>query len=176
MNSQTYQRQIRLAESSDQHLHFAAAYPTRLHADELWQSVCTALGQLGGTDSRILPRRKGPPQGLEPLFKQEFDFDPSAKADEVEGSVPQALLMMNNPIINQRIQARGTNLLARILRSYADDDAALRIVYLRTLARAPTEHESQKCKDFIAEAKNRGEAYEDILWALLNSAEFQTKR
>src|SRR5213078_2688264 len=47
-NSETYQRQIRLGESSDQHLHFAAAYPTRLRADALWQSLVGVLGNLAG--------------------------------------------------------------------------------------------------------------------------------
>jgi len=114
--------------------------------------------------------------GLEGLVKQEFDFDPSLKADEVEGSIPQALLLMNNPTINQRIQATGTNLLARILKAYPQDDDALRMVYLRTLARKPTDKEMAKCRDFLKKAGNRNEAFEDILWALLNSTEFQTKR
>ena len=48
MNSQTYQRQIRLGDSADQHLHFAAAYPTRLRADALWDSLVNVLGRLGG--------------------------------------------------------------------------------------------------------------------------------
>jgi hypothetical protein len=33
LNTETYQRQIRLGESTGDHLHFAAAYPTRLRAD-----------------------------------------------------------------------------------------------------------------------------------------------
>ena len=47
MTSQTYQRQIRLGDSADQHLHFAAAYPTRLRADALWDSLIGVLGGLG---------------------------------------------------------------------------------------------------------------------------------
>ena len=31
------------------------------------------------------------------------EFDPSLRPDEVKGSIPQALLMMNNPALNQRI-------------------------------------------------------------------------
>jgi hypothetical protein len=179
LNSETYQRQIRLGDSTSEHLHFAAAYPTRLRADALWESLTTVLGTMtpAGGPQRPAAGPFGPRAfGLEGLFKEEFDFDPSSKADEVESSIPQALLMMNNPIINQRIQARGTNLLARILTAYPDDDEALRMVYLRSLARKPTDREADRCRAHIKKAGSRAEAFEDILWALINSTEFQTKR
>jgi hypothetical protein len=178
MTSQTYQRQIRLGDSTDQHLHFAAAYPTRLRADALWDSLVGVLGNLGPPQQA--PRRPMGPfagiGGLEGQFKEEFRFDPSLKADEIESSVPQALLMMNNPAINNRIQARGTNLLGRILTAYPQNDEALRMVYLRTLARKPTDKEIDRCREYIQKVDNRAEAFEDILWSLLNSTEFQTKR
>src|SRR5204863_3811966 len=103
LNTQTYQRQLRPGEAGEGHLHFAAACPTRLPADALWDSLVGVLGNLGGP----VNARPGPlaaalavRPGLEGAFRQEFDFDPSLKRDEVEGSVPQALLMMNNPAIN----------------------------------------------------------------------------
>jgi hypothetical protein len=176
MNSQAYQRQIRLNESSDQHLRFAAAYPTRLRPDALWQSVVNVLGKFERPAPRGPRGQFNQQLGFEGAFKQEFDFDPSVKADDVEGSISQALLMMNNPLLNQRIKAHGTNLLGRILTAYPTDDEALRMVYLRTLARKPTDREMDKCRDYIAKAGHRTEAFEDILWSLLNSTEFQTKR
>ncbi|MCI0681523.1 MAG: DUF1549 and DUF1553 domain-containing protein [Gemmataceae bacterium] len=177
MTSETYQRQIRPGESPDEHLLFASRNLARLSANALWMSLVDVLGQLGQP-----PRGMGALgpfarfAGLEPLFKQEFGFDPSSKAEEVEGSVSQALLLMNNPTINQKIQARGSNLLARILSSYSQDDEAVRMVYLRALARRPTDRELARCREHIRTAGSRAEAFEDILWALINSTEFQTKR
>jgi hypothetical protein len=178
MNSQTYQRQLRPGEAGDDHLLFAAAYPTRLSADALWQSLVNVLGRMGppvAPANRLKAVRIGP-VGLEAVFKREFSFDPSTKPEEVQGSVAQTLLLMNNPQINQKIQARGTNLLARILTAYPDNDDALRMVYLRTLSRRPTDRELTRCREYVRQVGNRAEAFEDLLWTLVNSTEFQTRR
>jgi hypothetical protein len=44
------------------------------------------------------------------------------------------------------------------------------------MGRRPTANEKKVCLDHIASLKDRGEAFEDLLWSLLNSAEFRTKR
>jgi hypothetical protein len=175
-NTEMYQRQIRPGESND-HLQFASAYPTRLPAESLWQSLVTVLG--------AFPKPGGPqrPAGpfaarfsLEGMFKEEFRFDPSMPPDDVEGSIPQALLLMNNPQIQQKIRAQGANLLSRILSAYPNDDEAIGTLYLCTFARKPTDNERAKAASYIKKVGKRAEAYEDLLWALLNSTEFQTKR
>src|SRR5262249_17014976 len=160
-------------------LHFAAVYPKPLGADALWESLVGVLGNLGGPRDGAAPQSLGPyagRSGFEGLFKDEFGFDPSVKAQDVEGSIAQALLLMNSPPINARITAQGPNLLARILAAYPDDDEALRMVYQRVLARKPTDRELEKCRAYLAKASRRAEAFEDVLWVLLNSTEFRTKR
>ncbi len=180
MTSETYQRQIRPGEAAEDHLLFAASSPVRLNADALWQTLTGTLGRL---DAGPRPGFGGPfggpaarLQSFEGVFRSEFGYDPSSRPEEVEGSVSQALLLMNNPLLHAKIQASGTNLLARILSSYTQDDEALRVLYLRTLARRPTDRELDRCRSHLARAANRAEGYEDILWALINSTEYQTKR
>ncbi len=178
MNTEAYQRQVRLNEPTEQ-LQFAAAYPTRLPADALWKSLTRAIGDfpIPPMLARRLAKLKKPfLGGFANFFQQEFAFDPSLKADEVEGSITQALMLMNNPQINFRLQARGRTTLAKLLRDYPEDDQAIDQLYLRTLARRPTDHEMQKCRAYIDKVGKRPEAFEDIFWVLVNSTEFQTKR
>jgi hypothetical protein len=177
--SRAYQRQIRPGESAEQHHLFAAGYPGRLPADALWQSLVGVLGKFSPPAAAKVRARltlAGFTSVVEGAVHQAFRLDPSARPDEATGTIPQALLLMNEPQINQRIQARGTNLLARILSAYPRDEDAVRVVYLRTLARRPTDRELGRCLAYVRRVGNRAEAFEDILWSLLNSTEFQTRR
>jgi hypothetical protein len=179
LNTQTYQRQLRPGELPDGHLHFAAAYPTRLRADALWDALVGVLGPFAGPPAAMQERMKNNPFamkfGVEGQFKTEFESDPSLKADEVEGSIPQALFLMNNPAVCGKLQARG-ELLGGILKDNTDDSKAVTTLYLRVLARKPTDRELTRCREYIEKVGNRSEAFEDIAWTLLNSTEFQTKR
>lgn len=178
--SETYQREVRPGESADTHLHFAASSPKRLSAETLWESLVKVLGQLGPQPRAVanygaVPGLR-PNAGFQELFISEFRFDPSLKADEIEGSIPQALMLMNNPTIQDKVRASGTNLLGRILAAYPADADAIRAVYLRTLARKPADIESEQALAYIKKVGNRAEAHEDLLWALLNSSEFLSRR
>jgi hypothetical protein len=114
--------------------------------------------------------------GTEGQFKQEFRFDPSLTADDIESTIPQVLWLMNHPEIQRRIRADATTMLGQLLRDFPRDGDAIRALYRRVLARQPTENEQAKALNYVRRANNRREAYEDLLWALLNSTEFQTKR
>ncbi len=179
-NSETYQRELRPGESADTHLHFTGSTPKRLTAETLWDSLVTVLGPLGPLGQREqmygpMPGRRGV-VGLEASFINEFRFDPSLKPDEIEGSIPQALILMNSPEIQAKMRATGTNLLGRVLDAYPQDTDAVRAVYLRTLARKPSDHEAEKAVAYIKKVGKRSEGYEDLLWALLNSAEFLSRK
>jgi hypothetical protein len=170
-NSAAYQRQIRPGRSADEHL----------PAEALWQSLVNVLGPLGppvnprlmlavafGSGGRQLP--------LELTFLSEFRFDPSLKADEIESSIPQALMLMNNTQLNRSIQARGDNGLVQVLKQHPKDEDAVRALYYKALTRKPTDREMTKAVAYVHKVGKREEAFEDLLWALVNSTEFQTKR
>lgn len=166
----------------------AATCPQRLHADQLFDQL---LGTLGVDERRaaLQARRRGggplPEEAMERLrlgtpraaFSQVFGFDPSMPREEVVGSIPQVLLLSNAPQIQAALSAsRPGTVLARLLRTEPDDAAVTRALYLRSLAREPSEDELRTCLDHVADRGERAEAFEDIFWALVNSAEFLHRR
>jgi hypothetical protein len=199
VNSQAYQRQVRLGEAIDQHLNFTAVFPARLRSEVLWKDLDCVLGHMS---DNLLQRK---------AFSAEFEFDPSLKADEVQGSIAQALWLLNNPLLNDRLkvqdlrtplpnppaQGKGSpkgkakgaaglvppepTYLKKLLAKHAGDDAgAVRRLYLHTLSRRPTERELESCLQFVQEAQKepqtRNEAFEDLFRGLINTAEFQRRR
>ena len=179
INSEAYQRQIRMGKSTDEHLRFAAVYPTKLQADALWNSLEQTLGNIEGF-GRFGKGRKfgryGRLFGTRAAFVKEFSFDPSTPSCEVEGSLSQALFLMNNPKINKRIEVSNFSTLGKILNKFENDQTAVKVVYYHVLTRQPSQNELQRCLKFIRDVNDREEAFEDILWVLVNSTEFRTKR
>ena len=109
-------------------------------------------------------------------FERLFGVDPSIPNDDVLGTIPQALFLMNSPLVNSRTAARPGTVLGQILATAPDDRAALGALYLRVLSRQPTPKEVEICGRYLAAVGNRREAFEDIFWSLINSTEFVTRR
>jgi len=178
--SDAYQRKIRTAEAGE--TPFASATATRLRSDQIYNSITTVLG--GGSGPRRTPlgrnmastgmaRRARNPKDQFALI---FGFDPSTPQADLTGKVPQALFLMNSPQVNGQINAGFGTRLARLVRRYRDDQDAISELYMMVLARDPSETEFKICRTYIAEVGNRNEAYEDLMWSLLNSSEFVSKR
>ena len=110
------------------------------------------------------------------LFNALFGVDPSVPNEDVLGTIPQALFLMNSPMVHNRTQARPGTVLGEILMQAPNDHAALNALYLRVLSRHPTAKEIEACSRYMANVGNRAEAFEDIYWALINSTEFISRR
>jgi hypothetical protein len=97
-------------------------------------------------------------------------------AEEVQGTIPQALLMMNSVLVNTYTAAKGQTYLARALAGNLTDEAIVTGMYQRTLARKPRLEELTICMRYLKKVGNRQEALEDVFWSLVNSTEFLTKQ
>ena len=110
------------------------------------------------------------------LFQSLFGFDPSATPEEQQGNLLQALFLMNSPAIHNLIAGKGATRLATILSKHSSNEDALRELYLLVHAREPSAQELAICGEYLKDVNNRQDAFEDILWSLINSTEFQTRR
>ena len=174
-NTQAYQRQ--LAATPNDNVKFAAASPTRLRSDQIYNALSQVLGveEIPGLASM----RRGPygrGNSGRRGFQQLFGYDPSTPQADILGNIPQALFLMNADTLAPLTRATGDTALGRILSKNADDEAALDEVYLRVLSREPTGKEREINLAYIKKVGRRNEAFEDIFWTLLNSSEFLTKR
>lgn len=186
-NTRAYQRAVGDRQPGDESPPFASAVPTRLRSDQIYHAVQRVLGveglvgrgrgvgMLAGGNNPFLQQLAGRDPGRFAFF-QLFNFDPSTPQDEILGTIPQALFLMNSPLVQQFISANSGTVLAQLLREYPDDADALSELYLRVLSREPTHEEVVICREHISASSTRQQAYEDILWSLLNSSEFLTKR
>lgn len=167
-----YQRESR-ARRNYEDLPFQANCAQRLRGDQLFDSLVSAL-DLGNMVASRGPARGPYQQRNDPrtVFNIAFGYDPSQPREEVGSSIQQALAIMNAPFINQSINARRSDGLGAILRENSDDGVALTELYLKTLSRSPSNYEIQTCADYVRQVGDRNEAYEDILWSLVNSTEF----
>jgi hypothetical protein len=174
--TEAYQRDSRQRRSAEQPA-FAANCPQRLRSDQLYDALLTALdmpdfsgfGQAGRGGNGMYRGLATPRM----LFGQTFGYDPSTPRDEVAGSIPQALFLMNSPLVTSAASANRRDAgLGKLLAEHDDDGVVISELYLRCLAREPRSDELKTCLSYLKRVGNRNEAFEDLLWALVNSTEF----
>tara|TARA_R110002072_G_scaffold173600_2_gene328429 strand:- start:227079 stop:228920 length:1842 start_codon:yes stop_codon:yes gene_type:complete len=180
--TQTYQREIRSTEPGAEAVPFASATATRLRGDQLYSSIITVLGN-ESTAGRGRGLQMGNGGGMyrgarspRDQFGELFGFDPSTPQADITGNIPQALFMMNSPLLASQINARGFTKLTGLLRRFPDNEDAIDELYVMILSREPSDREIKIATDYLAEVGNREEAFEDLMWSLLNSSEFLSKR
>jgi len=96
---------------------------------------------------------------------------PTQGVTEYEGGIPQALTLMNGVSIRQATDLRQSDLLLALDAPFFTTEQRVEVLFLSTLSRRPGSDERTKFVGYVEDANNR-EALGDVLWALLNSAEF----
>lgn len=187
MATEAYQRESRPRRDADE-LPFTANVAQPLRSDQLFNALLTSLdldesrNMLGPPGRRRRMRAQavgqyGRNRTARNMFEAAFGYDPSDPRETVTGSIPQALVMMNGAGLN--LAARGQSeltVLGRLLTNIDDDQALVEQLYLRTLSREPTDGERKMALAYCDATGNRATAFEDLFWALLNSAEFSHRR
>ncbi len=93
---------------------------------------------------------------------------------KMEPNLSQALHLLNGDATHNRIKQ--SPVIRRQLEAGEEPMSIVRHLYLRTVGREPTDSETVRLKEFVAEAGQEPQAVrhvlDDIFWALLNSKEF----
>lgn len=102
-----------------------------------------------------------------------FGDDANDSSTSFNGSIPQALMMMNGPLVTEACSLERGSFLSDVLSSPGRDTEKVTSIYLATLSRRPTSREVASLSNlFRSSGPNKALAYQDLLWALLNSNEF----
>ena len=93
---------------------------------------------------------------------------------DFELSVPQALAMMNGPELSEIADPSSSRLVAALDAPFLDDAGRVEAAFLTTLAREPSDSEGRMMVEHLQAAApdKRRQALGDMVWVLLNSAEF----
>jgi hypothetical protein len=86
-------------------------------------------------------------------------------------TLAQAFQMINGPTVRRKLDA-ADNRLGRRLAAGAGDAELLEELYLAALCRKPNPAEQAALVAYLRRARDRRSAWEDVVWALLNSKEF----
>ena len=158
-------------ESQDRRLYdqlpFQANTVQPLRSDQLMDAILNTL------QFPELPERAE--LGIRRQFTETFGYDPNSLREEVAGTIPQALMLMNAEAIHRQITARSGTMLGNLLSEVSNNRQAVQELYLKTLSRRPNRKELATNLQYIQQVGNRGEAFEDIFWALINTSEFKTR-
>jgi hypothetical protein len=79
--------------------------------------------------------------------------------------------MINGETVRGKLE-KSSNRIGKFLDAGQSDSNSLEEVYLAALARKPTQSERAGVTAHIGRRPDRRKAWEDVVWALLNSKEF----
>jgi hypothetical protein len=158
-----------------------AVCPCRLRPEQVFEALVQVLGFDENDKAIPAPAPRSAPAvqrhtGLRNMVYQAFKADPSLSREEVQGTIPQALVMMNSDLVHRGISAKGKTLLGRLLAEEHTDQQIIDGLYAVVLARKPEAREVAACLGYLKRAGGREEGLEDVLWCLVNSTEFLHKK
>jgi hypothetical protein len=150
---------------------FSRFYLRQMQAEELFESllVATAADSTLSQEERDDMRDRWLRQ-----FNTAFGTDENDEATTFNGSIPQALTLMNGDLVRRATGNQRGSMLYRVATdSNLENPEKIRYLYLAALARMPTRQELAISNELLA-ARNGdvGAALQDIWWALLNTNEF----
>ncbi len=106
-----------------------------------------------------------------------FGNDEAIESNIFQGTIPQALMMMNGDLIANATSCKPGSFLARVreqalARPRGQAEYVINALYLSALSRGPSKAELSQASRMLQSSPDSTGVLEDIFWALLNSNEF----
>jgi hypothetical protein len=179
MNSRTYQLSARSnAYNREDVRYFSRTIPRLLTAEQLLDAIVVV--------TEAPENFTGMPRGIRAVQLLDGDmnhpflkaFGQPARTSSCEcerageGTLARALQMVNGPVVTAKIASRD-NRLGRLLEDPKVTDADIvRELYLTAFSRPPAAEEARTALEHVGRSADRRRAWEDVLWALVNTREF----
>ncbi|MBT5017740.1 DUF1549 and DUF1553 domain-containing protein [Planctomicrobium sp.] len=152
---------------------FSHMYVKTMNAEQLYDSLLIATNAHksgAGNFAQVEQQRERWLQDFLRIFGGNEEDEPTM----FSGSIPQALLMMNGPLVEKAISAEKGGYLHTVLSNpqFRSDNNRVQALFVSALGRIPTRYELSKLVGAINSNRDKLAAYQDLYWALLNSNEF----
>ena len=150
---------------------FSRFYLRQMEAEQLYESLIVATGADNTYSNEQSAEMK---EKWLKQFSTAFGTDDNEEATSFNGSIPQALALMNGELVRRATGNQPGSMLARVAMDPKRDNAEkIRYLYLAGLSRMPTKQELMISNELLAaRGGNVGAALQDIWWAVLNTNEF----
>ena len=189
-NSEPYQlsSRVRNANRTDdpiegQSPQFSHMYVKSMTAEQMYDSflVATKANRAGGVDWTQAESHR---QQWLSQFVVNYETDENDEAMEFDGTMNQALTLMNGSLVEKALELSAGTLLDEVVRRKSDEKEKIRQLCLAVLSRLPSPNELTAMRKLVRDdspgrsPKSAGrsvasaEGYQDLFWALLNSNEF----
>ena len=144
-----------------------------LNADQLLNSIMVATS----IDEVLRSRNPEEFEAKRQLIYQQFVFlfdndDNQGNEQEFQGTISQALFLMNGRMTNEALRPIEGNTTDFILSEFKGKEDRLEKIFLSVLSRGPTPEEKRKFSAYLSRQEGNRSAYLDLFWALMNSHEF----
>jgi hypothetical protein len=150
---------------------FSRMYPKPLEAEQLYDSLLMATSAENSGETNWAEAQKQRDAWLQ-QFIIAFGTDEVDEANTFNGTIPQALLMMNGPLVQKAVSAEKGSFLCSVLESESDETRKIQQLYLAALSRHARGHEESAAQNLLESERDKLAAFQDLFWALLNSNEF----
>ncbi|MCA9067737.1 MAG: DUF1553 domain-containing protein, partial [Planctomycetaceae bacterium] len=157
---------------------FSRVYVRCMTAEQLYDSLLVASKAHYASGSSWQEIQQQRHEWLQ-QFVTAFETEENDEETLFEGTVPQALLLMNSELTEQAVRPKQGTYFAEVLHGPGNETEKIRRLCLAALSRYPTAHELAAARKLIYSRRktsaNPGattEALQDIFWAFLNSNEF----